>query len=136
MRLYSLILTVCFVAALTVSGAAVADDLSPEWLIGQWAGEQQLLGDRPYPLELTVKSDGTFTGEIVFQVGLTKLQDGKWKIAGDTVRFDYRTDIQGRAGRSTTSATWTLKRNGEDLEGTGFNHTNSRTYRMILKKRK
>jgi hypothetical protein len=35
-RLWSRILTACLVAALTVAGAAVAEGLSPEWLIGKW----------------------------------------------------------------------------------------------------
>jgi hypothetical protein len=143
MRLNTLMLTVCLVALLASSGTVVAQDLDASWLVGKWQGNSQPQGSaRPAQIVIQVKADGTFEGE-AHSPGLAGVifQDGKWKIAGDTAMFDYRSDVvttggRGGAGRQLTNSTWTLKRTGEDLEGTGLNHSNSAQYGLKFKKAK
>ena len=137
------LISVCLVGLLTITTLALAEDLDPNWLFGKWQGETRAQGPgRGAQVQIQVKPDGTFEGE-AHSPGLAGVifQDGKWKIAGDTAMFDYRSDVvttggRGGAGRQLTNSTWTLKRTGEDLEGTGLNHSNSAQYGLKFKKAK
>jgi len=132
------ILKVVFVALLTASGGAIAQDLDAAWLVGSWQSETQ--SPRGRAVEIVVKSDGSFQGEEQSaRLGTVQFRDGKWEIAGDTVTFNYRTDVQKRfKGQNIDSSTWTwtLKRNGEDLEGTRVDQSTSRQNAIKLKKSK
>ncbi len=124
MRMNSLTLSMCLISLLTITTLAVAEDLDPKWLVGKWQGESQPQGSfHPAQIVIQVKADGTFEGEANSPAfAAVNLQDGKWKIAGDTAMFEYRSDVVTRgAGRQLTNSMWTLKRNGETLEGTGVN---------------
>jgi hypothetical protein len=138
MKVCSLISLVCLLGLLAVSEPAIAQNLDANWLAGKWQGETQAPRARPSQVEILVKGDGTFTGEFQSQAfGLYPALDGKWEIAGDTVTFSYRTDFQAQyAGRLISASTWTLKRNGENLEGKGLNQTVSFQWDMKLKRSK
>ena len=135
MKRCSRILAVCLVTVLAVSGAAVAEDFKPEWLVGTWQGIRQPSQGRLAPVEVRVKSDGTFEGEATAPTfGPVPYRHGKWRIAGNTVIFESH--VTAPSGNFASLIVWTLKRNGEDLEGTGLRKTDSFQYPVKLKKGK
>ena len=115
----------------------LAQDLNAKWLAGTWRGTT------PSPAgagqvdkrEIVFREDGTYIGEIQsVRGGLLKIA-GSYKVAGDTLNVDgaYK---EGPAGIQGTTFTYTLKRVGEDLEGTGYSHGSVRTFPVSLKKAK
>ena len=116
---------------------ALAQDLNAKWLAGTWRGTT------PSPAgagqldkrEIVFREDGTYTGEIQsVRGGLLKIA-GAYKVAGDTLNVDG-SYTEGPAGIQGTKFTYTLKRVGEDLEGTGYSHGSVRTFPVSLKRAK
>jgi len=137
MKPFSLVWVAGLVATLGFSGPVMAQNLDAAWLAGKWQGDVQIPRVPPIPVRILVKADGTFEGEAQDpRFGLSPLLDGKWEIAGDTVKFDYRIDLQTRNGRMTSQPRWTLKRDGEDLVGTGLNPATSAQWDMALRRAK
>lgn len=116
-------------------GVALAQELDAKWLVGTWqaltpssAGMGQ--ADR---VEVTVKPDGTFEGDAQSaSVGLLNFRSGTWKVSGEAVVLDAT--IQGGRRINGSSVKWTLKRNGEDLEGTGHREFDNKTNPVTFKK--
>lgn len=129
--------TLCALIAM-VATASAQEKLDANWIVGKWQGNIQFRqGLRPAPIEFLLKADGTFEGEAqAANLGAVTLQDGKWEISGDAVTFKYRTEANTPGGRSVSNSTWTLMRKGEDLEGTGVNHTTSLQFSATLKRAK
>ena len=111
-------------------GVALAQAPDANWLVGKWRGVFEGNRQRSGP-QIVIRSDGTFEGEAPSSlVGLIRYQKGKWRTAGDTVILEYF--VSSTLGSS--EVTWTLKRNGEDLEGSGIRHSDSFQGSVKLKK--
>jgi hypothetical protein len=117
----------CVVALLLVSGIAVAQQVTPDWLVGKWQGATTVGTTTGGEFEITVKSDGTYEGSTQVSRGvIVQYRDGKWKIEGESVVFQHLT-VPPRAA-APSRITWTLKRDGDNLEGSGFREVDSRTF--------
>ena len=119
-------------------GVALAQEPDTKWLVGTWRGSM------PSPagmgqtdrVELIVKGDATFEGDTQSaRGGLLSYRKGSWKATGETVVLDAT--IQGGPGAVNGSAVkWTLKRSGDDLEGTIHRSFNNTTTPATFKKAK
>jgi hypothetical protein len=117
-------------------GVALAQDLDAKWLVGKWTSVAENPGDRRQTdrWELTMKPDGTFQGDVqTDRSGLIHLRNGSWKVDGATVILEAI--FQGGPSHVNGSALkLTLKRAGDQLDGTMYRGFNNRTDPITLKK--
>lgn len=118
--------------------AVLAGDLDAQWVLGTWRGTLPSPsgmghGDK---LELTLKPAGRVDGDIESaRGGLITYRDGTYKLAGETLSIEVTLGGGPPAVRGS-KVTYTLKRSGEDLEGTAFRHWNSSQTEVALKRAK
>lgn len=137
LRLFPVGWMLCALIAMAATASA-QEKLDANWIVGKWQGElRSQSGGRSSPMEFRVKADGTFEGDVQTpSLGNAPFLDGKWDIAGDTATFKYRLDVVGSRGRLMSNSTWTMMREGEDLEGTGINNTTSLQFSGTFKRAK
>jgi len=113
----------CFLGLLIGCAVASAQELNPEWIVGRWNGITGLGGRN----QVNIRSDGTYEGDFHGLAGPIPFRDGKWAITSHTITFEHVV-----LSVPSSKITWTLKRNGNDLEGTGFRELEGQKYSLKL----
>ena len=120
-------------ALLAAALGASAQEASKD-VIGRWAGTMRAAaaGGGPMPLEVEFKPDGVFTGSVTSpQVGLMTYE-GRWKADGSTVMVEYT----AQAGTRRVQTSWSLKQDGDTLNGTGVRSADQIRLDINLKRAK
>jgi len=110
-------------------GFSHAADVDAAWVAGKWEATIPSPGGATYgndKSQLTIKPDGTFEEDYHSARGGRLSMTGKWKISGDSVVLEGVVQ-GGPPGVHATKRTITLKKAGDALEGTRFNHSNNQT---------
>lgn len=112
----------------------LAQDLDQKWLLGTWKGTSPSPAGGVDSREILFKEDGMFTGKVHSVRGGLIYVSGSYKISGAEVTLEGVYEAPRVRDVHGTKFTNSLKRKGEDLEGTGVSHWNNRTFPVSLKR--
>jgi len=101
-------------------GVALAQELDAKWLAGQWNGTIRSKEQSGHlaRVDVEMSPDGTCKCAIQSPTGnLVRPENCAWEVVGDSVRLKY-VPYAGR-GRSLKNVELDLKRQGEELVGSG-----------------
>jgi hypothetical protein len=114
----------------------VAQELDARWLLGKWAGSGGADGRTAF--QVVFKEHGGFEGYSRGQLGVANYRNGTWSFAGENVTVEYILDNPRQPQADGAKVTWALRREGEDLAGTGtgFKESANVVWRFDVRLRK
>jgi hypothetical protein len=118
------------------SGIGLAQELDVKWLVGTWKAEIPSPGGQGNAdrVELVIQDNGTFTGDTQSaRSGLIQFRHGAYRVTAADVTLEA-TAQGGPAVLNGTKLTWTLKRRGEELDGTVYRHFNNTSAPVSFRK--